>query len=74
MLSLAVCFIKTLLSTNKSTRRHDPEEQNRYLYRRENLKSKKKYVTFQVLTVAIMKMAVFWVVAPCSLVEHKDDG
>jgi hypothetical protein len=24
---------------------------------------------FQVLTTAIMKVAVFWVVAPCSLVE-----
>jgi hypothetical protein len=26
-------------------------------------------VRFQVFTVASMKMAVFWVVAPCSLVE-----
>jgi hypothetical protein len=26
-------------------------------------------VGFQVLTVASMKMAVFWVVAPCSLVD-----
>jgi hypothetical protein len=26
-------------------------------------------VRFQVLTVVNMKMAVFWVVAPCSLVE-----
>jgi hypothetical protein len=26
-------------------------------------------VRFQVLTAASMKMAVFWVVAPCSLVE-----
>jgi hypothetical protein len=26
-------------------------------------------VTFQVLTAASMKMALFWVVAPCSLVE-----
>jgi hypothetical protein len=26
-------------------------------------------VTFQVLTAAGMNMAVFWVVAPCSLVE-----
>jgi hypothetical protein len=26
-------------------------------------------VRFQVLTAADMKMAVFWVVAPCSLVE-----
>jgi hypothetical protein len=31
---------------------------------------------FQVLMVANMKMAVFWVVAPCCLVEdyHPDDG
>jgi hypothetical protein len=28
-----------------------------------------KDVRFQVLTVASMKMAVFWVVAPCNLVE-----
>jgi hypothetical protein len=27
------------------------------------------HVRFQVLTAARMKMAVFWVVAPCSLVE-----
>jgi hypothetical protein len=27
------------------------------------------YEEFQVLTAASMKMAVFWVVAPCSLVE-----
>jgi hypothetical protein len=26
-------------------------------------------VRFQVLTAASMKMTVFWVVAPCSLVE-----
>jgi hypothetical protein len=26
-------------------------------------------VGFEVLTAAIMKMAVFWVVMPCSLVE-----
>jgi hypothetical protein len=29
-------------------------------------------VRFQVLTAAGMKMAVFWVVAPCSLVEVCD--
>jgi hypothetical protein len=28
-----------------------------------------KYTTFEVLTAASVKMAVFWVVAPCSLVE-----
>jgi hypothetical protein len=28
-----------------------------------------RYVRFQVLTAASMKMAVFWVVAQCSLVE-----
>jgi hypothetical protein len=27
------------------------------------------FVIFQVFTVASMKMDVFWVVAPCSLVE-----
>jgi hypothetical protein len=33
-------------------------------------------VRFQVLTVTSMKVAVFWVVAPCSLAEincHPDD-
>jgi hypothetical protein len=29
----------------------------------------KHYVRFQVLTAASMKMVVFWVVAPCSLVN-----
>jgi hypothetical protein len=33
------------------------------------LQSSKFYVRFQVLTAASMKMAVFWVVALCSLVE-----
>jgi hypothetical protein len=28
-----------------------------------------KLVRFQILTVASIKMAVFWVVAPCGLVE-----
>jgi hypothetical protein len=28
-----------------------------------------EYVRFQVLTAASMKIAVFWIVAPCSLVE-----
>jgi hypothetical protein len=30
---------------------------------------KYKQVRFQFLTVASMKMAVFWVIVPCSLVE-----
>jgi hypothetical protein len=36
----------------------------------------KNWVRFQVLTAASMKMAVFWVVAPCSLVDvyRRDDG
>jgi hypothetical protein len=29
-------------------------------------------MTFQVLTVASMKMTVFWVIAPCSIVEMTD--
>jgi hypothetical protein len=29
-------------------------------------------VRFEVLTAAIMKVAVFWVVAPCSLLEFTD--
>jgi hypothetical protein len=31
--------------------------------------NKLKYVGFEVLTAVSTKMAVFWVVAPCSLVE-----
>jgi hypothetical protein len=37
------------------------------------------YVGFEVFTAVSMKMAVFWIVAPCSLVElyqgnRPDDG
>jgi ribonuclease PH len=32
-------------------------------------RTKKREREFQVVTTASMKMAVFWVVAPCSLVE-----
>jgi hypothetical protein len=35
-----VCFSETLVSTYKSTRRHNPE-QHRHLHHRENLKSHK---------------------------------
>jgi hypothetical protein len=35
----AVCFSATLVSTDKSTRRYNPEDQHRHLHRRENLKS-----------------------------------
>jgi hypothetical protein len=34
-----VCFSETLVSTYKSTRRYNPEDQHRHLRRRENLKS-----------------------------------
>jgi hypothetical protein len=34
-----------------------------------DLVSKVMNMRFQVLTAVSMKMAVFWVVAPCSLVE-----
>jgi hypothetical protein len=34
-----------------------------------NMANTFRYVRFQVLTAASMKMAVFWFVAPCSLVE-----
>jgi hypothetical protein len=41
------------------------------------LRTSTNFVRFQVLTAASMKMVVFWVVAPCSLVEvyrnFKDD-
>jgi hypothetical protein len=33
------------------------------------LRVKVKHVGFQVLTAVSMKIAIFWVVAPCSLVE-----
>jgi hypothetical protein len=32
---------------------------------------RRNFVRFQVLTAASMKMAVFWVVAPCSLVKFR---
>jgi hypothetical protein len=41
-----VCFSKTLISAYESTWRHDPEEQYRYLHRRENL-------IFQILLVLL---------------------
>jgi hypothetical protein len=34
-----VCFSETSVSTYKSTRRHDPEDQQRHLPRRDNLRS-----------------------------------
>jgi hypothetical protein len=33
------CFSETLASTDKSTRRYNPEDQHRHLHRRENLRS-----------------------------------
>jgi hypothetical protein len=33
-----------------------------------------EYVGFEVLTAVNMKIAVFWVVAPCSLGDRPDDG
>jgi hypothetical protein len=35
---------------------------------------KGKQEIFQVLTAASVKMAVFWIAALCSLVDHSDDG
>jgi hypothetical protein len=35
----AVCTSETLVSTNTSTRRYNPEDQHRHLHRRENLES-----------------------------------
>jgi hypothetical protein len=34
-----------------------------------NWETGSKYVRFQVLTAANMKMTVFWDITPCSLVE-----
>jgi hypothetical protein len=34
----AVCFSETFVSTYKSTRRYNPEQQHRQLHRREKLK------------------------------------
>jgi hypothetical protein len=47
---------KTLVNFYQTTRRHNLEDSHLRTHRRENLKS-------------YMKMAVFWVVALCSLVE-----
>jgi hypothetical protein len=41
---------------------------NRMNSRRTPFKTKEELMRFQVLTVANMKMAVFWVVALCSLI------
>jgi hypothetical protein len=49
------------------THKHGPPE-----HKEQDSRSKKngiKMMRFQVLMAASMKMTVFWVVAPCSLVE-----
>jgi hypothetical protein len=43
--------------------------QSIYANKHINMSTNVKYVRFEVLMVATMQMAVFWVVAPCSLVE-----
>jgi hypothetical protein len=47
-----VCFSETMVSTDKSTWRHKPEEKRRHLHRRENLKShiKETLLTLTTLT------------------------
>jgi hypothetical protein len=48
---------------NNFTRQYNPEgNSEHHTRRRENLKSHK---TFHVLTVATMKMTIFWDVSPC---------
>jgi hypothetical protein len=37
-----------------------------------NVGNVSKYVRFQILRAASMKMTTFWDVAPCSLVEQTD--
>jgi hypothetical protein len=54
----------------QTTQRYNPEDSHLRIHRRENLKSYFIYfVRFQVLTAPSMKLAVFWDVAPCNLVE-----
>jgi hypothetical protein len=52
---------KTLVNFYQTTRRYNPEDSHLRIHRRENLKT---YLNYSV------EMAVFWVVAPCSLVEE----
>lgn len=65
------------MTTNKSARRRDPEDYIPHSHCQENVKFHVRrifrrfsyIVNIQVLTVAGIKMAVFWVAAPCSLLE-----
>jgi hypothetical protein len=40
----AACFFETPITIYKSTRRYNPEDQHRHLYRRDNLRSHLGYV------------------------------
>jgi hypothetical protein len=53
---------------NKKTAQEDMDENNT-LSRPVTVRIGRDYVRFEVLTAVSTKMAVFWVVAPCSLVE-----
>jgi hypothetical protein len=63
-------FSETLVPSSKRTRRHNPE-QHRYLMEFISRVRTVIYclMRFQVLTATGMNMAVFWDVAPCTLVE-----
>jgi hypothetical protein len=57
---------------NKKETENGKEKKNERAKQRKRTINRKKYgniVGFEVLTAVSTKMAVFWVVAPCSLVE-----
>jgi hypothetical protein len=47
-------FLRTLVSTYESTRRHNPEEKCRHLQRHENLKSHTYDISLALLVVLII--------------------
>jgi hypothetical protein len=49
-----VCFFKTFVSTDESTRRHDPKEQHRHLHGRENLKYQGVIIIIIIIIIIIL--------------------
>jgi hypothetical protein len=60
------------IQCNVSNHLHDytvSQPRRPHFHSHENLKSQMAWLRIEVLTVTSMKMAVFWVVVPCSLME-----
>jgi hypothetical protein len=66
----ALCMLRSVMSSN-ITFLHCMHNMRRVYMQQQNKSGHAEYffMRFQVLTVASMKMTVFWDVAPCSLVE-----